>query len=59
MCAMALKSANGRQIHRSERALKSAGERTTHGGCRCGGLREPAHAREVALRGSVQGLCMI
>jgi hypothetical protein len=40
LCAMALKSANGRQKHHTqagllvccERALKSAGERTTHGG---------------------------
>jgi hypothetical protein len=40
MCAMALESANGRQKHHTqaglhvccERALKSAAERTTHGG---------------------------
>jgi hypothetical protein len=59
LCAMALKSANDRQIQHTqagflvccERALKSVGERTTHGGggCRCGGLRETARAREVAL----------
>jgi hypothetical protein len=28
------------------------------GGGRCGGLRETARAREVALRGGVKGLCM-
>jgi hypothetical protein len=40
LCAMALKSANGRQTHHTqaghpvccEQALKSAGERNTHGG---------------------------
>jgi hypothetical protein len=49
LCAMALKSAIGRQNRHTlsglrvccERALKSAGERNTHGG-RCGGLRETA-----------------
>jgi hypothetical protein len=55
-CAMALKSSDGRQTHHtpsglrvcSERALKSAGEplatgeRNTHGGGRCGDLRETA-----------------
>jgi hypothetical protein len=59
MCAMALKSANGRQIQHTqaglivccERALKSVSERTTHGGRRCGGLRGAARARGVALRG--------
>jgi hypothetical protein len=30
-----------------EQALKSAGERNTHGGCRCGDLRETARAEEV------------
>jgi hypothetical protein len=67
LCAMALKSANGRQKHHTqaglrvccERALKSAGERTTHGGgYRHGGLRETARAREAALRGGVERLCM-
>jgi hypothetical protein len=52
MCAMALKSANGRQKHHTlpglrvccELALKGAGERNTHGvrGGWCGGLRETA-----------------
>jgi hypothetical protein len=45
VCAMALKSANGRQKHPTqaglhvccERALKSAGEWTTHGGGGSGG----------------------
>jgi hypothetical protein len=40
LCAMALKSANGRQTHHTqaglpvccEQALKSVGERNTHGG---------------------------
>jgi hypothetical protein len=60
LCAMALKSANCRQIQHTqagllvfcERALKSVGERTPHTGgrCRCGGLRETARAREVTLR---------
>jgi hypothetical protein len=66
VCYIALKSANGRQKHHTqaglrvccERALKSAGERTTHGGCRCGGLRKTAHAREAALWGGVERLCM-
>jgi hypothetical protein len=66
LCTMALKSANGRQIQHTqagllvgcERALKSVGERTTHGGRRCGDLRETARAREVALRGGVQRHCM-
>jgi hypothetical protein len=63
MCAMALKSANGRQTHHTktglpvccEQALKSAGEQNTHGGCRCGDLRETARAREVTLRGGLSG----
>ena len=50
LCAMALKSSNGRQTHHTqagllvccEQALKGVGERTTHGGYRCGGLRETA-----------------
>jgi hypothetical protein len=54
LCAMALKSSNGLQTHHTqagllvccEQALKSVGERTTHGGCRCGDLRETARARE-------------
>jgi hypothetical protein len=62
LCAMALKSANGRQKHHTqaglrvccERALKSAGERTTHVGYRYGGLRETARARKVTLRGGVE-----
>jgi hypothetical protein len=49
LCAMALKSFNGRQTHHAlsghrvccERALKSTGERNTHG-ARCRGLRETA-----------------
>jgi hypothetical protein len=39
-----------------ERALKSAGERTTHGGYRCGDLRETARAREATLRASGFGV---
>jgi hypothetical protein len=62
LCAMALKSANGRQTHHTkcglpvccEQALKSVGERNTHGGYCCGDLRETARAREVTLRGGVQ-----
>jgi hypothetical protein len=54
LCAMALKSANGRQTHHTktglpvccEQALKSVGEQNTHGGYRCGDLRETARARE-------------
>jgi hypothetical protein len=50
LCAMALKSANGRQNHHTlsglcvccERALKSAGERNTHGGGRYEDHRETA-----------------
>jgi hypothetical protein len=37
-----------------EQALKSVGERNTHGECRCGGLRGPARAREVTPRGGVK-----
>jgi hypothetical protein len=67
LCAMALKSSNGRQTHHTkagipvcrEQALKSVGERNTHGGCRCGDLREPARAREVTLRGGVKRLCTL
>jgi hypothetical protein len=72
LCAMALKSGNGRQIHHTqtglrvcrEQALKGAGERNTHGGGgggggRCGDRRETPPAREVALRGGVEGLCMV
>jgi hypothetical protein len=59
LCAMALKSANGRQTHHTkaglpvccEQALKGVGERNTPGGGGCRGLREPARAKEVALRG--------
>jgi hypothetical protein len=51
---MALKSSDGRQTHHTqagllvccERALKSAGERTTHGGYRCGDHRGKPPARE-------------
>jgi hypothetical protein len=67
LCAMALKSANGRQTHHTktglpvccEQALKSAGTQNTHGGYRCGGLRETARAKEVTLRGGVKRLCMV
>ena len=68
LCAMAPKSTNGRQTpHHTkaglpvccEQALKSVGKQNTHGGCRCGGLREPARAREVALRGGMKRLCLI
>jgi hypothetical protein len=64
LCAMALKSADGRQTLRTqaghpvccEQALKSVGERNTHGGgCRCGGLRETTRAKEVAHRGVLSG----
>jgi hypothetical protein len=56
---MALKSADGRRtLHTQaghpvccEQALKSVGERHSHGGCRCGGLRETARAREVYTSG--------
>jgi hypothetical protein len=49
LCAMALKSANGRQNHHTlsglcvcrERALKSAGERNTHGGVGVGAFGKP------------------
>ena len=66
LCAMALKSDNGRQTHHTqtglpvccEQALKSVGEQNTHGGCRCGDLRETARAKEVTLRGGVKRLCM-
>jgi hypothetical protein len=57
LCAMALKSSNGRQTHHTqagllvccEQALKGVGERTTHGGYRCGafGKPPPPHAKEV------------
>jgi hypothetical protein len=54
LCAVALKSANGRQIQHTqagllvccEQALKSVGERTTHGGYRYGGLVGEPPARE-------------
>jgi hypothetical protein len=68
MCAMALKSSNGRQTHHTpktglpvcrEQALKGVGERNTHGGCRCGGLRGSARAREATLRGGMEGLCLV
>jgi hypothetical protein len=64
LCAMALKSANGRQTHHTqagalpvccEQALKSVGERNTHGVCRCGDLRETVRAKEVTLRGGLSG----
>jgi hypothetical protein len=59
LCAMALKSTNGRQTPPTkaglpvccEQALKSVGEQNTHGGYRCGGLRETARARGVTFRG--------
>jgi hypothetical protein len=49
LCAMALKSADGRQAHHTiaglcvccERALKSAGERSTHGGFGAGTFGKP------------------
>jgi hypothetical protein len=49
LCAMALKSSNGRQTHHTlsghrvccERALKSAGERNTHGGAGAGAFGKP------------------
>jgi hypothetical protein len=49
LCAMALKSANGRQNHHTlsalcvcrGRALKSAGERNTHGGVGAGAFGKP------------------
>jgi hypothetical protein len=53
LCDMALKSGNGRQTHHTEaglpvcceQALKSVGERNTHGGYRCGTFGKPP-ARE-------------
>jgi hypothetical protein len=59
LCAMAPKNADGRQtLHTQvghpvccEQALKSVGERNTHGGGRCGDLRETARAKEVTRRG--------
>ena len=56
----------GRQTHHTktglpvccEQALKSVGEQNTHGGCRCGDLRETARAKEVTLRGGVERLCI-
>jgi hypothetical protein len=73
LCAMALKSANGRQTHHTqtglpvccEQALKSVGEQNTHVGYRCGGHRETARARDATLRhasgGGLSGsaLCLI
>jgi hypothetical protein len=64
---MALKSDNGRQTHHTqtglpvccEQALKSVGEQNTHGGYRCGGLRETARAQEVTRRGGVTRLCRV
>jgi hypothetical protein len=52
MCAIALKSSNGRQTHHTqaglpmycEQALKGVGERIRTGGCRCG-LRGPSGNR--------------
>jgi hypothetical protein len=63
LCAMALKSANGRQTHHTqaelpvccEQALKGVGERNTHGGYRPDRLRETARAKEVPLRGGLSG----
>jgi hypothetical protein len=63
---MALKSVYGRQNHHTqaglpvccEQALKSVGEQNTHGGYRCGDLRETARAK-VTLRGGVKRLCMV
>jgi hypothetical protein len=54
LCAMALKAlmAGRHTTHKpgfmcAVQALKSAGERNTHGRCRYGDLRETARAREV------------
>jgi hypothetical protein len=67
-CAMALKSANGRQTHRTktglpvccEQALKSVGEQRTYyiRGTAAGAFGKPP-AKEVALRGGVKRLCMV
>jgi hypothetical protein len=67
LCAMALKSFNDRQTHHTktglpvcrEQALKSVGERNTHGGYRCGDLRETARAREFTLRGGMKRPCLV
>jgi hypothetical protein len=61
LCAMALKSANGRLNHHTlsglcvccERALKSAGERNTHNQVGAGTFGEPP------ARGGVERLCMV
>jgi hypothetical protein len=61
LCAMALKSANGRLNHRTlsglcvccERALKSAGERNTHNQVGAGAFGKPP------ARGGVERLCMV
>jgi hypothetical protein len=62
LCAMALKSANGRLNHRTpspsglcvccERALKSAGERNTHNQVGAGAFGKPP------ARGGVEWHCM-
>jgi hypothetical protein len=62
MCAMALKSSNGRQTHRTlsglcvccEQALKSAGERNTHNRVGAGAFGKPPArgGRGEALHGT-------
>ena len=64
LCAMALKSANGRQNHHAlsglcvcrERALKSAGERNTHGGVGAGTFgKPPARGAVGVARPAISG----
>jgi hypothetical protein len=42
-----------------EQALKSVGERNTHGGCRCRDIRETSRAKEVALRGGLTAVALL
>jgi hypothetical protein len=61
LCAMALKSVNGRLNHHTlsglcvccERALKSAGERNTHNQVGAGAFGKPP------ARGGVERLCVV
>jgi hypothetical protein len=63
LCAMALKSTNGRQEHHTRTglhvyckpALKSYGMREAGGGA----VWETARAKEVILRIAVRGLCVV
>jgi hypothetical protein len=64
LCAMALKSTNGRQTHHTkagalpvccEQALKSVGEQNTHGGCRCGTSGKPPAREKQHFGGGLSG----